>query len=423
MDLLAFIHVADPTKVRIVERESVEGEVKLLDSTMGSVVPLLPVAPDCADNELEAKIELVTTAKDTAIVAVERPKRQCKKRPAVADAGGSSHPPKKLRGDHGTSGGIATGGKSPSVIKDLLVRSILNVEAGVETVATLPFVTSSVSATPKHEGVNPTDSVTGGNLRTVGPAEKFVISPDSSHHSSTHASGAKVTSVIRSAALPPVITKAVITFTTYGIPSAPVPKTSAKVNTLVHASIFHDSDSVGMVRPDVAGPSNLPGKELSLRSQEVDSENLHEVFIPRWNVSNDAILDDFDTSREFIDHLAPPVILSEREDAEIENLKAQLRLKESEAAEAIQLRTQVSAAMVTEKIHVVEIETLKQGNVALENEKKSLDGKVTGLQSLVSTKDLELKDLNAALSSLQSQNDGLVDQVRALEATCSGLRG
>ncbi|GKG53398.1 hypothetical protein Tco_0552666, partial [Tanacetum coccineum] len=95
--------------------------------------------------------------------------------------------------------------------KDLLVRSILNVEAGVETVATLPFVTSSVSATLKQ---------------------------------------------------------------------------------------------------DVVGPSNLPGKELSLRSQEVDSGNLHDVFIPRWNVFNDAILDDFDTSREFIDHLAPPVMFS-----------------------------------------------------------------------------------------------------------------
>ncbi|GKD43642.1 hypothetical protein Tco_1268287 [Tanacetum coccineum] len=49
----------------------------------------------------------------------------------------------------------------------------------------------------------------------------------------------------------------------------------------------------------------------------------------------------------------------------------------------------------------------------------SLDRKVADLQSLVSTKDLELKDLNVALSSLQSQNDGLVDQVHALEATCS----
>ncbi|GKC36498.1 hypothetical protein Tco_1048882 [Tanacetum coccineum] len=63
-----------------------------------------------------------------------------------------------------------------------------------------------------------------------------------------------------------------------------------------------------------------------------------------------------------------------------------------------------------EKIHADEIKTLKQRNVSLETEKNFLDGKVTELQSSVSTKDLELKDANAALSSLRSQNDGLVDQ-------------
>ncbi|GKA51853.1 hypothetical protein Tco_0745049, partial [Tanacetum coccineum] len=61
-------------------------------------------------------------------------------------------------------------------------------------------------------------------------------------------------------------------------------------------------------------------------------------------------------------------------------------------------------------------------NVALENEKDSLDRKVIDLLSLVSAKDLELKDLNVVVSSLKSQNDGLVDQVYALETTCSSLR-
>ncbi|GKF96959.1 hypothetical protein Tco_0292780, partial [Tanacetum coccineum] len=65
---------------------------------------------------------------------------------------------------------------------------------------------------------------------------------------------------------------------------------------------------------------------------------------------------------------------------------------------------------------------LKQKNVALENEKDSLNGKITDLQSSVSAKDLELKDLNVVVSSLKSQNDGLVDQVHTLEATCSSLR-
>ncbi|GKD76091.1 hypothetical protein Tco_1334373, partial [Tanacetum coccineum] len=57
MDLLAFIQVADPTKVKVGERERAEGEAKLLDSTVGRVVPLLPVAPARADSELEASMD------------------------------------------------------------------------------------------------------------------------------------------------------------------------------------------------------------------------------------------------------------------------------------------------------------------------------------------------------------------------------
>ncbi|GJZ78694.1 hypothetical protein Tco_0643531 [Tanacetum coccineum] len=115
-------------------------------------------------------------------------------------------------------------------------------------------------------------------------------------------------------------------------------------------------------------------------------------------------------------------LLKARDD-EVENLKAQLLQKETEAAEAARLRAQVSAAEATEKMHADEIDALKQRNVALENEKDSLDGKEMELQSSVTAKDLELKDLNVAVSSLRSQNDGLVDQVHALETTCSSLCG
>ncbi|GKE85108.1 hypothetical protein Tco_1558850, partial [Tanacetum coccineum] len=231
---------------------------------------------------------------------------------------------------------------------------------------------------------------------------------------------------------PPVTTEAVITTNIASIPFAPNLETGTKVMSPVHASMFHDFDSTRTVRPDSAGSSHIPIKELSMGSQEINSETLHEVFVSRWNVSNDTLLDDHNVSREFIDHLAPPVLfaqiremdyhhlftefnvgtarqaclnakvkmrteycLSERRrlesecekqadllkarDAEVENLKAQLLLKETEAAEATCLRAQVSAAEATEKIHANKIDGLKQRNVALENEKNSLDGKVAEL--------------------------------------------
>ncbi|GJW08420.1 hypothetical protein Tco_1570843 [Tanacetum coccineum] len=424
MDLSAFIHVVDPTKVKIVERERAEGEIRLLDSIIGRVVPLLPVLPAHSEGKLEAsvdklfdnggkpdqkdfaaggghpaKIEPVTVVEDVSAenVTAERPKHPRKKRPTAMDVGGSSHPHKKLRGDHRTPSGIATGDKSPSVLKELFASRILNVKGG-----------------------DPTDSITRLNLCTVGPSE-------------------------RSTVLPLVTTEAVVTTHAVNAHYVLVPETGTMITSPVHASMFHDSDSTKIVRADIVGPSYSAKQE--------NTETLHQ----------------------FVDHLAPPALfsricemdyhhlftefnvgidrqaclnadvrmrteycLSERSrleseckkqadflkarDDEIENLKARLLLKEVEATEAIRLRVQVSAAEAAEKVRADEIYALKRTNVALENERDSLNGKITELQSSVSTKYLELKDLNVVVSSLESQNDGLMDQVHVLEITCSNLR-
>ncbi|GKB70589.1 hypothetical protein Tco_0932001 [Tanacetum coccineum] len=76
----------------------------------------------------------------------------------VVDAGGASHPPKKLREDHGTLSGTSIVGKSRSAIKRLLAGAVLNAEVGVTAIPTLPFVTTSVSSTPEREGGDHTNS-------------------------------------------------------------------------------------------------------------------------------------------------------------------------------------------------------------------------------------------------------------------------
>ncbi|GJS49902.1 hypothetical protein Tco_0600023 [Tanacetum coccineum] len=57
MDLLSFIRTADHTKVRIGESQRAEDEPKLLDITVGRVVPLLPVAHACTEDELDTSVE------------------------------------------------------------------------------------------------------------------------------------------------------------------------------------------------------------------------------------------------------------------------------------------------------------------------------------------------------------------------------
>ncbi|GKG53552.1 hypothetical protein Tco_0554952, partial [Tanacetum coccineum] len=53
MDLLSFIQTTDPIKVRVGERQRAEDEPRLLDTTVGRVVPLLPIAPARAESELD----------------------------------------------------------------------------------------------------------------------------------------------------------------------------------------------------------------------------------------------------------------------------------------------------------------------------------------------------------------------------------
>ncbi|GJS66609.1 hypothetical protein Tco_0681173 [Tanacetum coccineum] len=427
MDLLAFIQVANPTKVKVGEREHDEGVAKLLYSIVGHVVSLLPVTRARADSELEASVDrlfdeggsadqgdsAVAGGQETEIKLVTGVR-------IVADENGG----------HGTFSGAATGGKSPSVLKELLASSMLNVEVGVAAVATLPLVTCSVSATPELESGVPTDSITGLNLRTIRASERFIISSDSSHHSSTNASRAEGDSIIRSAIVPLVMIEAVVTSHAVNAPSVPVSKSGTKIPSLVHASMFHDSDSTKTMKADTAEfVDHLAPPTLFSQIYEMDYHHLFTEF--NVGTARQACLNAevrmrtkycLSERKRLESECEKQADLLKVRDEEVENLKARLLLKETKAAEAARLRVQVDVAEATEKMHVDEIDALKQRNEVLENEKDSLDRKVADLQSLVSTKDLELKDLNVALSSLRSQKDSLVDQVHALETTCSGLR-
>ncbi|GJX75717.1 hypothetical protein Tco_0322528 [Tanacetum coccineum] len=284
MDLLSFIRTVDPTKVRIGERQRGEDEPKLLDTTVGRTVPLLPVAPARAESELDASVDrlfdeggsgtqagqgdsaggggdeqdiviqpvitVVTTAVEDVIPL--QPRRLKKRKTTVSGAGGSSHPPKKLREDYETLSGASVGGKSKSVVQQLLAGAVQNVVVRGEPIPTLPFVTSSVSATPEREEEDHTDSLAGANLRTIGAPQRFVISSDSSHHSGANIAEAEADSFIRPSV--PLMTM------TTTVTSAVDPTTTAK-DKLVESSIFGDGSSSGADHT-VGGFSGLTGSDF-----------------------------------------------------------------------------------------------------------------------------------------------------------------
>ncbi|GJX92204.1 hypothetical protein Tco_0345530 [Tanacetum coccineum] len=153
IDLLSFIRTADPTKVKIDERKHTKGEPKLLDTTVGRVVLLLPVAPASTEGELEASVD------------------------KLFDVGGSGNQTKQ--GDS-AAGGEDTEIQLVSKMVDTIAEDVAPIATKAskeiedrgcfyrgDPIPTLPFATSSVSATLKHEDGRPTDSLAGANLWTV----------------------------------------------------------------------------------------------------------------------------------------------------------------------------------------------------------------------------------------------------------------
>ncbi|GKE80905.1 hypothetical protein Tco_1550905 [Tanacetum coccineum] len=214
-------------------------------------------------------------------------------------------------------------------------------------------------------------------------------------------------------------------------------------------SILRDSASTCDANQDIAGPSHPVGTELSTASffvlQDVDSETLHQIYIPKWNVTNDSALDDPNIYRGVIDHLAPPALFSQLRSMDYEQLFAEFNVgtacqsclgSEAEAAEAIRLRGQVAIIEAAEAARASELNGLKERNAVLE-------GQVAALESAAATKDSELVPSNIHIakltqdlsnlqlscdalsikaSSLEFEKDKLVDQVSKLEGTCSELR-
>nr|GEY64600.1 hypothetical protein [Tanacetum cinerariifolium] len=133
--------------LRIGERQRGEDEPKILETTIGHVVLLLSVAPTRSSGKLEASVDKLFDKEGSG----EQRRHQKKRKTIVAGAGEPSHPPKKLREDHGTLSGASIGGKSRSALQRLLVEAMLNAEVRGGPIPTLPFVTSSVFATLERE--------------------------------------------------------------------------------------------------------------------------------------------------------------------------------------------------------------------------------------------------------------------------------
>ncbi|GJR83065.1 hypothetical protein Tco_0153850 [Tanacetum coccineum] len=293
----------------------------------------------------------------------------------------------RLREDHDTSGsvGARTRGK-----------------------ATVPFITSSVTPTLERKGGRNTDSIYRPNLHTQHLFERFLISSDFSHHSSTNSADAEVASLVRSSVLLlPVMTAVVATTAVADIFFTSVLGSvlddhdvcHSVVNQLAPHGLF--SQLRGMDYDQLFAKFNVRAARQTCLAAEVRMRFEHNLR----------------ERKRFERKCVRQADLLKEKDDEIADLKAQLSLKEAEVAEAIHLCT-------------------------LDEEKNTLEGQVVALESAAATKDTELASLNAQTAkltqdlsilqlscdelntksvSLKSERDDLADQVSSLEATCFRL--
>ncbi|GKC43499.1 hypothetical protein Tco_1061221, partial [Tanacetum coccineum] len=387
MDLLSFIRTADPIKVRIGERQRGEDEPKLLDTTVGRTVPLLPVAPARAESKLDASVDRLFDEGGSGT--------QAEQGDSAGGGGGGgdeqdivihaviSVVTTAVEDDHETLSGASVGGKSKSVVQQLLVEAVQNAMVRGEPIPTLPFVTSSVSATPEREDEDHTDSLAGANLRTIGAPPSVPLMT--------------MTTTVTSTVDPTIIAK----------------------EKLVESSVFGDGSSSG-ADYTIGGFSGLTGGDFlvgGIRTVVSPDTDVQKVYVPQWSISNGSRLDNDCTCCEMVDEFAPPrlsAVIEEKNlllktrDEEVANLKAQLLVKEAEAMEAIRLRA--------------EVQTLADHNIVLEREKGELDIKVADLAATVKVREQEVANLDAMVTSVKFHNDNLTDQVHKLEASSALLQ-
>nr|GEY83622.1 hypothetical protein [Tanacetum cinerariifolium] len=380
MDLFAFIHHADPTKVKIGERER-ERERDQGRRGVGS--------GDVGANKRDGVAATMKHVEQSGHVVPTKVKigereREIETREGeektVDDAGGSSLPPKKLRGDHDTSedAGATTAVKSLIALQDLLDKSRLAAEIGVTAAATIPPVPSSVAPIPEHEGNEYADSVFVANVWTRRPSERFVISSDT-HDSNANAIDDEVSSIARSAVsrstllIPIVLTTAVATTIVVGA-SIPQPR---DFNEGTHASIFADSTFAA----------------------------LHQAYVPKWDIPNGSLLDDSDICRNVVDQLAHPLFFLQLRAMDYDQLLGEFnvraarqtclsaevrmrlehllwgkkRLEGSRTTKAIRLRGQIANVEVAGAIRVGEFKSLKGRNAALESVATDKDAEIARL--------------------------------------------
>ncbi|GKB26239.1 hypothetical protein Tco_0865640 [Tanacetum coccineum] len=190
-------------------------------------------------------------------------------------------------------------------------------------------------------------------------------------------------------------------------------------------------------------------------------------YVPRWNITNDSLLDDGFSCRTLVDRVAPPAFFSalrsmdcdqlytefnvgaarqiclgsevrsraehelelkeklnakyaargkllEKKDSEILRLKSQLAEKEAETAEVVRLRDQVSSLSGEKSALTAEVSALKVTITQKDHDISLLDSRATHLESALNDAQAACTEAGTKITSLASERDRLASEVSSL---------
>ncbi|GJS80712.1 hypothetical protein Tco_0730593, partial [Tanacetum coccineum] len=207
----------------------------------------------------------------------------------------------------------------------------------------------------------------------------------------------------------------------------------------------------------------------------LNSEDAKRWYVPRWNITNDSLLDDGFSCRTLVDRVAPPgffstlrnmdydqlfeefnvgaarqiclgsevrsrtehelelkeklrvkydargVLLGEK-DAEIARLKSLVKEKETESAEVLRLRDQVSVLAADKSLLSAEVSALKSAVLQKDTDISLLDSRASYLKSALDDSQAACDEARNLISSLSSERDGLASEVSTLHSAFSDFK-
>nr|GEX71969.1 hypothetical protein [Tanacetum cinerariifolium] len=176
---------------------------------------------------------------------------------------------------------------------------------------------------------------------------------------------------------------------------------------VVEPSLFGvGSSSVGGTDPgvfsDLIGSDFRVGAIHTVINPDID---LQKFFASVREMEHDQLFTEFNVGASRQMSLSAEVKVRVKEKRKLKSV-----VESQEAEEAIRLHSEASNFESLEKSLQDESSTLREHNVILEKERDALDVKATKLETSAMSKERQVTDLNALVTSINSQNDSLLGQ-------------